>query len=153
MKRTLTLGLVLLLSCAAGTTAFASSGTFKGRADVQSALTGLGVVATSAARLDKAHNGRIDLTFTSSTPLRDIIAKARIAYRRGVKLPSKYQLVGYAKLNRRGSWSLTFDRGGYYSVAEIRSSGSGTKVTLWGWTHKVGDRGASTHPRLPMVRR
>ena len=141
------------MSCAAGTAAFASSGTFKGRADVQSALSGLGVVAAGDARLETARNGRVDLGFMSSTPLRKIVAAAKTAYRKGKKLPAKYQLVGYAKLNHRGSWSFTFDRGGYYSVAEIWPHGSGVKVTIKGGTRKVQRRGPATHPRLPMVRR
>ena len=153
MKRTLTLGLVLLLSCAAGSAASASSGKFNGRADVQSALSGLGVIAAGEAQLETSIHGRVDLGFVSSTPLRKIVAAAKAAYRKGTKLPAKYQLVGYAKMNHRGSWTFTFDRGGYYSVAEIWPNGSGVKVKIKGTTRKIQRRGTSPHPRLPTVRR
>jgi len=145
MKRAFTAGVVFLVSAVMAGGAFASN-SFKGRADLQSALTGIGASATSAVRTTKNHNGRVDLAYSSNISLQKLVQNAKQAYRTGKKLPGKYQLVGLAKLDRRGSWSFTFDRGGYYSIAEVWPSGSGTKVTIWGLTHKVHRKTPPTHP-------
>ena len=153
MNRALTAGLVLVLSAAFTTGAFASSKSFKGRADVQTALSGLGVVATSTPQLEKRRYGRTDLAFSSSTSQANIVAAAKKAYRMATKLPGKYQLVGYAKLDRRGSWSFTFSRDGQYSYAEVYPAGNGSKIFMYGYTHNVKRKTPLRHPRLPTVNR
>ncbi len=153
IKRALTAGLVFVLSAAMSAGAFAASEGFKGRPDIHLALSGLGVVPTSSPQLEKRRYGRTDLAYSSSTSQSTIVAAAKKAYRTAKMLPGKYQLVGYAKLDRRGSWSFTFSRNGQYSYAEVYRAGAGSKIFLWGYTNQIKRKGAPPHPRLPRVNR
>lgn len=130
MNKTLIVGLTLIVSAALTTGAMAAPEKHGTTTDVPAALTGLGITASGATKMERSKEGRLDRVFSSKMSLSKVAAEAAKAYRSGKLLPGKYQVVGYASLTRRNSYSLTLERNGYLSIVEVFAKGSGTKVTM-----------------------
>ena len=98
---------------------------------------GAPIVSGSEQIVDVGTHGRRDLVAHSQTSMAKVIAAVKHAYRFR-KAHAGFKVAGYAKLDRRKSWSVTFRRRQLNHIVEVRRDGSGTQVAFWGM---VIDRG------------
>lgn len=99
--------------------------------ELRPALRALGAefIAGSGTRIRRA-NGREDYALTSRIRLEALLAAVKRGYRSQRDL-SGFRVAGYARLNRRSSWSVTLRKGQLNRVVEIRQHALGTQVEFW----------------------
>ena len=149
MKR-LTFGLTLILTSALAAPTFAAGpSTIEGvQSDIGHSLAGLDFDITSE-RVTFAKRGRRDLTLTSPSAERVVVAQLKNAYKKQSKLANGYKVVGWFKVAATNSWTFTLEKGSTSYVAEVKSAANGTKLKVWGAAYdwRPQRKALSTIPR------
>ena len=148
-KRSVTIALVFAATLAFSATALATPKTIPGRqADVSKALAGL-KISVKNKRFVTNKRGRRDLVLYSSTSMPQVAAEFKRAYRQDLKLAEGYQVVGWAFMPFKNSYSATLRKGDERLVAEVFADGRGSAISIWGYVRNPRKDARTPRRALP----